>query len=103
MGADAQENRIQTGYVVQLFDCSQTLTTVSVYLSETEAERERIVCFNMRLIHTLWKCFHLCLRLIQIRKFVCFQGFIGTCVELSFYTCMFVHVSFLVMETRDIL
>lgn len=44
MGADAQENRIQTGYVVQLFDCSQTFTAVSVYASETEAERERIVC-----------------------------------------------------------
>lgn len=50
MGADSQENRIQTGSVVQLFDCSQTLAAVCVCVCVREKQRREVCVFDTRAI-----------------------------------------------------
>ena len=94
MGADSQENRIQTGSVVQRFDCSQTLAAVCVRVCVYEGERKDCV-FDMRLIRMLWKpvcAAEISLVLVfEAHKQVCVCVCICKDLLARVYNCPFIH------------
>lgn len=88
MGAHSQENRIQTGSVVQLFDCSQTPTAGGG--GEAEIRLYFMYMYNIDAYHftcALVKCNFTFVVLSQISKSV------SVCMDLlaHVYNSPFIH------------